>query len=283
VLPVFLELRRIEAGETVKTHILNFFSGVGVDLDDQVLESFLESGRVILFLDAFDELDENLVLTILKEIEALAARFEALRIVVTSRPASALRMSRHFRVVELSDLQKKEFEFVVRKLRSAAPARNGFIQVEACGGGILLIERDCIAALLKRAPQLSDGTGKGRTPLTRDLPRLIRAFDPLVRDDGARLSEDFAFCHRWRTLCAGEVWANTTHPITHVGLHHFAARYADSEPVAPTVVISPKTGKVLTGRIAAGNGKTPAAKPAKATAGKTVTVRFGDRQRPTRH
>jgi hypothetical protein len=174
-------------------------------------------------------------------------------------------------------------EFVIRKLPSAGPARNGFIQVEACGGGILLIERGCVAALLKRAPQLSDATGKGRTPLTRDLPRLIRAFDPLIRDDGARLSEDFAFCHRWRTLCAGEIWANTSHPITHVGLHHFAARYSDAAPAAPTVVISPKTGKVLTGRIAAVNGKTPAAKPAKATAAKALTVRFGDKPRPTRH
>jgi hypothetical protein len=82
-------------------------------------------------------------------------------------------------------------------------------------------ERNCIAALLKRAPQLSDETGKDRSPLTRDLPRLIRAFDPLVREDSARLSEDDAV-HGW--------------------------------------VIGPKTGKTLTGRIAAGNGHTPSRK-----------------------
>ena len=149
----------------------------------------------------------------------------------------------------------------------------------------LLIERSCIAALLKRAPQLSDETGKGRTPLTRDLPRLIRAFDPLVREDGARLSEDFAFCHRWRTLCGGEVWASVAHQITHVGLHHFAARYSDAatEPAGPRVVVSPKTGKTVTGRIAAGNGKTPGPKPAKVTGTKTVTIRLKDRERSTRH
>ena len=177
----------------------------------------------------------------------------------------------------------KAHEFVVRKLPSAGPARNGFVQVEACGGGIVLIERSCIAALLKRAPQLSDETGKGRTPLTRDLPRLIRAFDPLVREDGARLSEDFAFCHRWRTLCGGEVWASVSHQITHVGLHHFAARYSDTELTGPRVVVSPKTGKTVTGRIAAGNGKTPGPKPAKETGTKTVTIRLKDRDRSTRH
>ena len=177
----------------------------------------------------------------------------------------------------------KAHEFVVRKLASAGPARNGFIQVEACGGGIVLIERSCIAALLKRAPQLSDETGKGRTPLTRDLPRLIRAFDPLVREDGARLSEDFAFCHRWRTLCGGEVWASVAHQITHVGLHHFAARYSDMEPAGPRLVVGPKTGKTLSGRIAAGNGRIPGPKPVKETGTKTVTIRLKDRDRSTRH
>ncbi len=177
----------------------------------------------------------------------------------------------------------KAHEFVVRKLPSAGPARNGFIQVDSCGGGIVLIERSCIAALLERAPQLSDENGRGRTPLTRDLPRLIRAFDPLVREDGARLSEDFAFCHRWRTLCRGEVWASVAHQITHVGLHHFAARYSDTEPAGPRVVVSPKAGKTLTGRIAAGNGKTSGPKPVKETGTKTVTIRLKDRERSTRH
>jgi hypothetical protein len=176
----------------------------------------------------------------------------------------------------------KAHEFVVRKL-PAGTARNGFLQVEACGGGIVLIERSCIAALLERAPQLSDETDKGRTPLTRDLPRLIRVFDPLVREDGSRLSEDFAFCHRWRTLCGGEVWASIAHPITHVGLHHFAARYSDTEPAGPRVVVNPKTGKTLTGKIGAENGRMPRAKPARETGSKTVTIRLKDRERPTRH
>jgi hypothetical protein len=115
------------------------------------------------------------------------------------------------------------------------------------------------------------------------LPRLIRAFDPLVREDGARLSEDFAFCHRWRTLCGGEVWASVAHQITHVGLHHFAARYSDTDPAGPRVVVSPKSGKTVTGRIAAGNGKTQGPKPAKETGTKTVTIRLKDRDRSTRH
>jgi hypothetical protein len=178
----------------------------------------------------------------------------------------------------------KAHEFVVRRLASAGLARNGFMEVEACGAGILLIERSCIATLLRRAPDLSDEAGKGRTPLTRDLPRLIRAFDPVVRDDGARLSEDYAFCHRWRSLCGGEVWASVAHQITHVGLHHFAARYSDTGPAEPRVVVTPKPGKTVQGRIqAAGSTKESAGLSVRKKAGaKTLTIRLKEREKSPR-
>jgi hypothetical protein len=180
----------------------------------------------------------------------------------------------------------KAHQFVARRLPSAGSARTGFIEVEACGAGVLLIERGCIEALLRKAPKLSDEAGKGRTPLTKDLPRLIRAFDPLVKDDGGRLSEDYAFCHRWRSLCGGEVWANVAHEITHVGLHHFAARYSDAGPVGPHIFVGPKTGKMITGQLrAAGdaNVSRETAEPAgKRAAPKRLTVRLRERGKAPR-
>ncbi len=41
-----------------------------------------------------------------------------------------------------------------------------------------------------------------------------------------KLSEDLAFCERWR-LCGGEVWANVNHLIGHIGPYNYAIRYAD--------------------------------------------------------
>jgi len=72
--------------------------------------------------------------------------------------------------------------------------------------------------------------------------------------DGARLSEDYAFCHRWRQ-CGGTVYANVAHEISHVGLHRFAARYSDARsgprvtvrtgpPVAIEKPIAVATGNV---------------------------------------
>jgi hypothetical protein len=81
--------------------------------------------------------------------------------------------------------------------------------------------------MLKKLPGLSDAKAKDSTPLAKDLKRLIRAFDA-VTVDGARLSDDFAFCHRWHEGCGGEIWANIEAPVTHLGLHRFTARYADA-------------------------------------------------------
>ena len=177
----------------------------------------------------------------------------------------------------------KAHEFVVRRLASADAPKNGFIEVEYCGAGILLIERSCIDELLRRAPELSDVTAKGRPPLTKDLSRLIRVFDPMVGREGTRLSEDYSFCHRWRHLCGGQVWASVAHQITHVGLHHFAARYSDAAPEAPRVVVSPKTGKTVKGRIEAAAGAKALVMPDGKKAGtKTVTIRLKERGKSPR-
>jgi hypothetical protein len=121
----------------------------------------------------------------------------------------------------------------------------GFVEVDGCGAGVLLIRRDCVATLLEKMPELSDKAAKKSSPLAKNLDRLIRAFDPMFIDSG-RLSEDFAFCHRWRQ-CGGEIWANVGHEITHIGLHRFKGRYAGARS-APR--ISLQTGpSVVTGAL----------------------------------
>ena len=161
----------------------------------------------------------------------------------------------------------RSHSFLIRPAKSGGkrPAIPGFVEVEGCGAGILLIKRDCIRTLLAKLPELSD-TAAGKTSplaLAKKLPRLIRAFDPLVVD-GARLSEDFSFCHRWRQRCGGEVWANISHKITHVGLQRFSGRYSDAMPSGPRIVMG-----TLPRKPATAGGQKPA-----------VSVQEGNLKRP---
>lgn len=128
--------------------------------------------------------------------------------------------------------------FLVRPLRQGGKPHivNGFMEVSGCGAGILLIERSAVRTMLEKIPELNDTRAKMTAPVAKTLDRLIRAFDPITID-GARLSEDFSFCHRWRNVCGGEIWANISHEITHVGLHHFAGRYQDAMPRGPRVTV----------------------------------------------
>jgi hypothetical protein len=124
----------------------------------------------------------------------------------------------------------KGHDFIVRKKRgvSISNLARGFMQVDGCGAGVLLIARSAIDTMIRKMPEIVDDKAGTTSPLAAKLDRLIRAFEPL-RVNGALLSEDFSFCHRWNQ-CGGQVWANTHHPIEHIGLHRFRGSYSDLVP-----------------------------------------------------
>jgi|SRR5882672_1249439 len=108
--------------------------------------------------------------------------------------------------------------------------RGGFIEVEGVGGGVLLIRRDVVTTMLQAMPQLVD-TRIAFHPAFDTIKqaganRLIRAFEKLDIPDRGLISEDLAFCFRWRQ-CGGQVWANVNHRISHVGPYDYAGRYLD--------------------------------------------------------
>jgi hypothetical protein len=109
--------------------------------------------------------------------------------------------------------------------------RGGFMEVEGTGGGVFLIRRDTIRIMLEQMPQLVDNRislhPAFETIKNAGANRLIRAFEKLDIPDRGLISEDLAFCVRWRQ-CGGQVWANINHRISHVGPYDYAGRYLDA-------------------------------------------------------
>jgi hypothetical protein len=171
-------------------------------------------------------------------------------------------------------------DYIVQPVRGRAAGRaKGFIEVDGCGAGVMLIARECIDQMLKKLPKLSDTTAPGNSPLARGLNRLIRAFDPITLD-GGRLSEDFSFCHRWRVECGGEIWASTDRKITHVGVHHYEGRWADAS--GPRIVVGGPAAAKAQGR--AGVGQAPRVRAGGAgptvTTGRLQLPKKGDKPKP---
>jgi hypothetical protein len=114
------------------------------------------------------------------------------------------------------------------------------MRVDSCGTGIFLVQRSCVERMLHKLPDIVDDRPPKAFSLSKERSRLIRAFDFLTVD-GVRLSEDYSFCYRWREKCDGEVWANISHEITHVGIRHFKARYSDAPGAGVRTIETPIT------------------------------------------
>ncbi|MFT3996111.1 MAG: hypothetical protein QM667_01795 [Asticcacaulis sp.] len=107
-----------------------------------------------------------------------------------------------------------------------------FAEADYAGTGFMLIRRDVIETLIAAYPGLRYGSIHA-FPRPKAMPQQYALFECLIDDEtGLYLSEDFAFCHRWKAL-GGEIWLDVAGRLTHTGSHSFsgnpAARYAKNE------------------------------------------------------
>lgn len=100
-------------------------------------------------------------------------------------------------------------------LPELGPIVNGFQQWKYVGGGILLIQRDVITKLLKKFPEANSTYDPGAIA-GLGITRMLKPFSKMCDPNGRPLSEDYAFCERWRQ-CGGEVWCGVEYPVGHIG------------------------------------------------------------------
>ncbi|MFL6519927.1 MAG: NACHT domain-containing protein [Chthoniobacterales bacterium] len=116
VIPIFIQLMRISAGESLIDHILLELKNLGLAMELPVFEKVATAGKVFLFLDAFDEIGDDQQSAIVQELENFARTFEGVRIIVTSRPERSIAFSAFFRVFKLAPLVGHEYEHVIKRM-----------------------------------------------------------------------------------------------------------------------------------------------------------------------
>src|SRR5262245_3541318 len=68
----------------------------------------------------------------------------------------------------------RSHDFIVRPVQGRAPRRlKGFMEVDGCGAGILLIARSCIETMLVKLPEIDDKGAAKTSPMARNVKRLI--------------------------------------------------------------------------------------------------------------
>lgn len=103
--------------------------------------------------------------------------------------------------------------------------KSGICEVASIGAGLLLISRAALQSLTNRA-----GVGKYKVGFPYNQwygGSHYYGFFDYVLADGAYMSEDYSFCHRWINDCQGKIYAIVDQEIMHIGPVPVLGRYMD--------------------------------------------------------
>lgn len=129
----------------------------------------------------------------------------------------------------LKDLQAASVGYVVRFIPSETNSveldDNGFGPVAYVGCGVMMVKRHVVQAVVDAHPQL---VAKMRDLAGGDVGLTPMIFDTMIEPEtGELLSEDYAFCRRWRDL-GGQIHADFHSRFTHSGHTTYSGSLIDA-------------------------------------------------------
>jgi hypothetical protein len=114
---------------------------------------------------------------------------------------------------------KREPSFYVLNPLAGGKREGDLVEVTTIGTGFMLVRRRVLQRMFEAYPQAKYRDSLGLP--ARCEPHMYALFDTAIEEGGRYLSEDWAFCARWRNL-GGEVWADRSLELGHYGAHLFA-------------------------------------------------------------
>jgi len=184
---------------------------------NELVSRFVEHDQAthLMFIDADIGFSPDQVLRLLRFDVDVAAGAYPLKEIDWGKAERAIKAGR-------PDVQAAALHYVLAwEDANSIAARDGFARVKRVGTGFLLIRRNVIKRMCEAYPELRHiaPVYAGHVPATA--PRWA-LFDCMIDPDTREyLSEDYAFCRRWRDL-GGEIWLDTTSKLNHTGPVTFA-------------------------------------------------------------
>jgi hypothetical protein len=110
----------------------------------------------------------------------------------------------------------------IKQPDSTANLPQGWMRVNALGAGFMLIQRGALESMRDYYWEtLHYANDVAYYKETCQPEHCVALFDTMIEPDTRRyLSEDYAFCRRWRDM-GGEIYACTKHRLVHVGMAEF--------------------------------------------------------------
>lgn len=115
-IPIFLELRKININNGVISAIKETMGLLFDQITDKLFDWILISGKIIIFLDGFDEIEETSKANFVKDLEWISQKYPTTQLVITSRPDNPIQVSSYFKVYEIQPYDKNDQKGLIRIL-----------------------------------------------------------------------------------------------------------------------------------------------------------------------
>lgn len=114
-IPIFIELKNISKDKSV-IDLIKEYLAKWVGDSNEIFSLVMQSGKISIFLDAFDEIEPDLIQSTYKYINDLCQNNRKLTIIVSSRPDTLIINSQYFNVVDLQPYGYEEQIGLIEKL-----------------------------------------------------------------------------------------------------------------------------------------------------------------------
>lgn len=186
-----------------------------------LVADFMDSPEAthLLFVDADISFEPQQVKRLLDADKDFAAAFYPMKLVDWARLPQ--------RVVEGETLQTAGLSYVGTLCQEAELKVDGrFATATYAGGGFQLVRRAAIRRLFEAHPETRFTATHAYPAPPSASPHLYALFESMIDPaNGAYISEDYAFCRRWRNL-GGEIWLDLESRLTHTGPQSFVGDFA---------------------------------------------------------
>jgi hypothetical protein len=121
-----------------------------------------------------------------------------------------------------AQIQELGLNFVGTPLGTAErEERDGFVTGSYAGTGFMLMKRAALERMALAYPETKYELAHTWPRPKKQSPNQFALFDCMIEPETKiYLSEDFAFCRRWRQL-GGKIWLDTKTRLTHIGSYQY--------------------------------------------------------------
>ena len=115
--PIFIEFRTLTKEITLENSIKSYLDDININgYDESTFEYVMSSGKFVLLLDAFDEIDDDVTKDTYLQIDRYTEKYDNLKIIITSRPSAEIQKSSRFKKLRLAPLTESDYTPFLSKL-----------------------------------------------------------------------------------------------------------------------------------------------------------------------